>query len=86
MEGYRPQYIHIQLTDFLCEMIEDVLPIIVGSLLPAGEGEVRRRGIKLDEKKDERKYKEKRKEIMRLTGWKNNLEADMEDGRVMSYE
>ena len=37
-----------------------------------------RRDIKLEEKKDE-EDKERRKEIMRIAGWKNKREADMEE-------
>ena len=33
----------------------------------------------MDEKKDE-KDKKRRKEIMRIAGWKNKREVDMEDG------
>ena len=41
-------------------------------------------GIKLDEEKRDEKAKERRKEIVRIAGWKNKREADMEDGRGRS--
>ena len=37
-----------------------------------------RKDIKLEEKKD-KEDKERRKEIMRIAGWKNKREADMEE-------
>ena len=40
-----------------------------------------RKDIKLEEKKDE-EDKDRRKEIMRIAGWKNKREADMEEEYV----
>ena len=38
-----------------------------------------RRDIKLDEEKKDEEDKERRKEIVRIAGWKNKREADMEE-------
>ena len=40
-----------------------------------------RKDIKSDEEKRDEKDKERRKEIVRIAGWKNKHEVDMEDGR-----
>ena len=42
------------------------------------------KNIKLEEEKRDEKAKERRKEIVRIAGWKNKREADMKDGRGRS--
>ena len=45
----------------------------------SGKDQIVRRSGRKDIKLEEKKDKERRKEIMRIAGWKNKREADMEE-------